>query len=297
VHLAAARSANNAEREFVNLGMVRDHLEARRELSVSVPRPMRSFHIGKTLYNLETVANGVQFSRRVRERGYFDNLAAVQCDFGQAVEASLELTEALASLAALPSIAPNFYEPLLDEATSAGLRSQIEELRYFAGASRDDRPSCVQHGDFSVENIFLDEQSGRLEIIDWTDAANGFPPLYDIFLLFCSSGYLHPSRESKNIPNDEEFWAASFEDLFLSDHSVSKIVGNLLSGACKRVKISPDLLRPLLVEFLIIRMNFCRLKRSVSLERACRRQLELLLGPNGESVGMSAAARYNTVCS
>ncbi|PYX94857.1 MAG: hypothetical protein DMG71_11265, partial [Acidobacteria bacterium] len=282
VHLPAPRPASNTEREFVNLSLVSEHLNTRPDLLISVPRPIRSFRRGKTLYNLEAAAHGTQFSRLVREPRYFDDLGRVERDFGRVVEASLQVTAALESLAALSSIDPTCYELPSDETSPPELCRRVEELRYFRGSSDNSRVSFVQHGDFSVENVFLDRETGRIEIIDWTDAGRGFPPLYDIFLLFCSSAYLQNSHNRRRVLTHDEFWMASFEDLFLSERKMALVVRRLLLAACDRLKIPPEQLRALLVEFLIIRMNFCRLHSNPTLQRICRQQLDLLLEPRGE---------------
>ena len=288
VHLPAPRPASNAEREFINLRQVSEQLNTRPDLLIGVPRPIRSFRRGKTLYYLEAAAQGTQLSRLVREPRYFHDLGMVERDFGRVVEASLQMTAALESVAGLCSIDPTYYELPPDEPISPELCGRIEEVRYFRGAPGVSRVSCVQHGDFSVENVFLDRKTGRIEIIDWTDAGKGFPPLYDIFLLFCSSGYLHDSDGGRRVLTDDEFWMASFEDLFLSEHGMAVMVRRLLSAACDRLKIRPGQLRALLVEFLIIQMNFCRLRSNSSLQRICRQRLDLLLGPRGEHMAKAA---------
>src|SRR6185369_978696 len=42
---------------------------------------------------------------------------------------------------------------------------------------------CVQHGDMSPGHMFMEQATGRVEIIDWSHARRGYPPLYDCFSL------------------------------------------------------------------------------------------------------------------
>lgn len=49
---------------------------------------------------------------------------------------------------------------------------------------------CPQHGDFAAVNLFYDRDARRWTAIDWEWAAAAYPPLFDLFTLIASLGYL-----------------------------------------------------------------------------------------------------------
>ena len=95
-------------------------------------------------------------------------------------------------------------------------------------------------------------------VIDWEHLASGFPPLYDFFQLICSFAYLDPSRNTDGLQTEEDFYVASFSDLFFSGTDVARVIGDLVIEACKRFELSPDLLPSLLLEFLLFRLHYYR---------------------------------------
>jgi hypothetical protein len=146
------------------------------------------------------------------------------------------------------------------------LRSSTDPSAYPAG--------WVQHGDLSVENIFLNHQTSSIEVIDWADLGSGFPPLYDLFTLFFSTGYLSPMQEAVTFLSEEERWVASFEAIFWSDTIFSRIVQNLMLHACKQLGVPQELIPALMVDFLVVRSHYYKLK-SPGYSRVFQRLLQL----------------------
>jgi len=155
-----------------------------------------------------------------------------------------------------------------------GLRVGIERKQDLRDSSSVYPAQWIQHGDLSVENVFLDSQTSSIEVIDWADLAAGFPPLYDLFTLFFSAGYLSPAQESVTFPNEEERWIASFDSIFLSDVGFARTAQKLILHACEQLEVPPEQIPLLLVEFLLIRSHYYKRKSPV-LYRVFQRLLQL----------------------
>jgi len=243
---------------LANAGLVRDHLAAVARAPIRLPKPVGSLRSGNTFYYLETSASGIQFSRTVRQPGYFNDLRRVEKDFGRVIKAGSELAVILQEIKGANPINPAWYEIPEDFKSLPELCRRLEALRYYSISPTTSRPLWVQHGDFTVENVFLDPLPRAIEVIDWEHLASGYPPLYDLFQLICSSAYLDPSRNKECLQTEEDFYVASFSDLFFSRTDVGRVIGDLVVEACQRLAVSPDLLPNLLLEFLLIRLYHYR---------------------------------------
>jgi hypothetical protein len=160
-----------------------------------------------------------------------------------------------------------------------GIRSHTDLSRALAAARyfQGDRPAAtwIQHGDLSVENTHIDRKTGEFEVFDWGDLAGGFPPLYDFFQFFYSTGYLAPAEETARFASEEDRWIATFKAVYLSDSKFGRLAQQLLRRACERLHVSPPQVPSLLLEFLIIRCNYYP-RESVQ-HRAQSRLLEMCI--------------------
>jgi SAM-dependent methyltransferase len=92
--------------------------------------------------------------------------------------------------------------------------------------------SWGQHGDFFPENIFLDEISGTLSVIDWDSVGAGYPPLFDWFSLVTGIYY---TRTGARFPKGETVDRLSFQQTYFERSWFSDIVAGLtrrLSSSC-----------------------------------------------------------------
>jgi hypothetical protein len=228
------------------------------------------------MYYMEEASLGSQISGRVRELGYFDNLKRVERDFSQICERILELTLALQHVSGVQTIPPAWREIPEVSAGRPELTSALAERRYFQQRVPELSATWIQHGDLSVENVHLDPKTGEFEAFDWCDLAGGLPPLYDFFQFFYSTGYLSPAEETVRFASEEDRWIATFKAVFLSDSPFGRVTRRLISNACERLNVSPELVPSILLEFLIIRSNYYQ-PRSEAQRRVQVRSLELCI--------------------
>jgi SAM-dependent methyltransferase/uncharacterized protein YbaR (Trm112 family) len=256
-------SANALQTEMTNLAKIRSVLQERVSHSIAVPQELGMLRVGNTLYCLESAAGGTRLARAVHRPGYFANARRVEHDFGRIVDGVVDLTEALQTVSGAGAIDPGWHELPEDLGSFPERLAGFEDARYFRRSSTGSRAGWIQHGDLSVENIFLDRQTGRIEVVDWADLAAGFPPLYDLFGLFFSTGYLPLTAETVRFPTEEDRWIASFEAIFFNDTDFGRIAGTLMLHACERMDIPPAMIPALLIDFLLFRSHYYSARSAV----------------------------------
>lgn len=262
--------------EISNCARIVNGLNAGPNKLVGVPRALGTLRVGNILYSLESAAQGTSLSRIVYAPNYFTDERRVERDFARVIEAVIELTEVLHRISGVAAINPSCRETPEEFKNQPLLLAAIQQGRCVRGTSSDYSIAWTQHGDLSVENIFLDLQTGRIEVIDWADLASGLPPLYDLFTLFFSTAYLAPRDESVRFETEEERWIASFEAMFFCDTGFARIVKNLTLHACDRLGLPAELLPALLLEFLLVRCHYYE-NRSEVQRAVCVRLLQAYL--------------------
>jgi SAM-dependent methyltransferase len=248
------------QEEFENLTAVYERLQSRPGLSVSVPRPIADFRSDNAFYFLETQATGVQFCELVESPDYFRSLSTVESDYAQVVEATIDLHWALSGIRNASPIDPRWRELPDELSKEPEVRRQIERVQAQSKSLGIYRAPWTQHTDFTVENVFLDRQSGRVEVIDWAYLASGLPPMYDLFSFIVTSWYGDSSRAKREKLSEEKLWTSSFDDTFCSSEGVGSIFRELTVKACRKLEVPPAWIPILLVEGLIVCAN-CYLYR------------------------------------
>lgn len=274
VRVRGRNTTNRPQHESANGSKVQGALRQVGTQLIGVPQVISELQVGNVFYSLESAAQGVSLAALVRQPDYFKDLQAAENDFATVVTRTVELTRALQNVRAVEPVDSRWLliEP---ELNSPETRTLLGACRYFAG-SGDTHKGCVQHADFTVENIFLDQQRGRIEVFDWGDLAVGYPPLYDFFSLFYSTGYLASHDDKTRFANEEDRWIASFKAIFLTDVGFAQTVQKLVLRAGEHLNVQPDEIPSLLLEFLLIRTHYYR-NKSVAFHGVYQRLLDLVV--------------------
>lgn len=251
-----SRAIDDVETEFAKLKIIHEKLLQHPGSQVRAPQPIRCMRDGDRFYALIASAQGTQFSKIARRLGYARNLKAIRGDFSRIIRANLDISEALSDVKGLPLVDKSWYQAPAEIATDPDDADRITKLRYFSEAGPDGRISWMQHGDFMVENVFLQEHPEGVEVIDWTDAAGGFPPLYDVLTLILQSGLTEAAHGRRRDPAYEQCLAVTFSDVFLEKGALSQVFQELLFEACELGRLKREWIPSLIVEFLLIRMHY-----------------------------------------
>ena len=247
-----------------DLKVLKDLFEKTASTPVRIPRALGELRHQSFSYRLESFARGESLASLVREPGYFKNMRKAWSILDPAIAGAVELSRTLQDLHDVRLIDPGWLA-IPKECGDSGndIGADTEMARYFAHAASFAQMGWVQHGDLSIENVFLEAETGKIEVFDWADLAAGFPPLYDLFTLLSSTGYLAPADERRRFPNESERWIASFEAIFVNENQFSVIVRDTMLDCCERLKVQRALLPSLLLEFLLVRSHYYWSRSSV----------------------------------
>ena len=267
--------------EFRNLQQVNERL--RQHPQLSVPKPLGHFYRGQILYTLESLAQGTQFERLVTYERYSGNLERIRKDFSKLIKVGMDLTRVLQTLQNVPAINPAWRRLPEEIASDSALSKRVMEMRYFSASDLSTKGTWIQHGDFVIGNIFVQEKPERYVVIDWGDLASGFPPLYDIFTLIIQAGLSAFAHEKRSDVGWQEHLWMSFSELFLENSDLARIFDKLLAEACLQMNVPPLSMPSLLIEFLLIRAHYNRARHEPNevFFRMLRAYLDKLEEPGG----------------
>jgi SAM-dependent methyltransferase len=278
VHMVSPKDSRDSDFEALNRSKVEVSLRASGIGGVSVPSSIGNLRVGNTSYTMESAAKGTSLSRRVRQWGYFADAPRVETEFTHVVDRILDLSNVLQAIPDARQTDPSWYVIPKEFHHDLEPYLRIHQSRFFQD-SADLGATVLQHGDLSVENLYLDDKSHTVAIIDWADLAAGLPPLYDLFELFYSTGYLTAAEEGLRFKGDDHRWVATFRAVFLNATPFSRIVQKLILHACSRLHVDPESVPSLLLEFLIVRSHYYGTRLS-SFRTAQLRALELCIASN-----------------
>jgi len=263
--------------ELRNLQLVSSRLASGTKINFCVPKPMGFVRIGNCGYAIEEAANGDQFSRLLflpPKRQRFQRLLK---DLPLCVEIALQIAELMHGNLEVDEIDPTWWE----RPDRKGLPSDRE-------VGRPCQHDWVQHGDFTIENIFLEPTTEKLTVIDWDDLRRGLPPLYDVFSLLVSSlpAVVTEENEISELPRG---WETHFLAAFFGNGSAAKFFRKLLVMACSRLQIPRTGLWKMFLQFLALRTNYYASRESDQrelhlrfLELTLRNSQHFILGDTSE---------------
>jgi ubiquinone/menaquinone biosynthesis C-methylase UbiE len=280
------------EPEATNRAKVQESLSASAASLVRVPRSYGTLKLRNATYCLESASRGTKISDIVRGLSYFDNARRVERDFAQICDRIIDLSSASRNMSGVLTIRPSWREIPQEIRNRPDLARALSKRRYFQEALPKSSRTWIQHGDLSVENTHIDLTTGEFEVFDWSDLADGLPPLYDFFQFFYSTGYLPPAEETVRFACEEDRWIATFKAVFFSESGFGSVTRRLILHTCERLGVSPQQVPSLLLEFLIIRSHYYQ-ARSAAQHRAQLRLLEWCITeldrPTGAFVAAGAA--------
>ncbi len=260
-------SREDVQIEFERLAKLHERLDGRPGAHVRVPRPLGSLAVNGIRYCVESRARGTNFCLDVWQEGYFKSLEKVRKDFSLIMCAATEIAQAMNGVGAGRSLDPAWLEVPAELAGFPSLAEKLDDLRYFSPHSAERRPRFAQHGDFTVENLFLDRDGGLVEVVDWAEVTEGLPPLYDHFALIFSAADLAGWSGEADGPCRAAAGPVPFPAILFPQKGVAQLIEALLSDACQGLHVAGDLLPALLFEFLIIRTHYYSSQRSMPLAR------------------------------
>jgi len=169
----------------------------------------------------------------------------------QCVRAAVQLTQGLAQEERVDRVDPSWLDPPTEIASDPQALAQLRGL--LARCPAD----ATQHGDFTVENVFV-SPSREIAVIDWEHIFRGGSPLHDIFTLFLSLmlGEDHFGPPS-GVPG-----LAQFEATFFGSGRWAFPFRTSIREACESLQAPEGDVLPMLVHFLLLRISQLKSRNS-----------------------------------
>jgi ubiquinone/menaquinone biosynthesis C-methylase UbiE/uncharacterized protein YbaR (Trm112 family) len=252
--------------EFSNLSVVATKLSSTVDAPCAVPRPGRSGEVEKWMFATESVATGQTVAASFAGFPY-NGLSRLQERLAGCVDAVVGLAKLLRGESAIQPVDET------DWRIPSGLAGD-ERLPALLATARERRrrdPGWVQHGDYTIENIFFDAFSEKFTVVDWEHTVRGVTPLYDVFSLLSSTLFLAArwgNRSSGGPISTQE----CFREAFFGNGSWAEMFRGLLLSAARQLEIPQEEVWTDLLEVLVLRTNLFA-RKSKEMEEEHRRFL------------------------
>ena len=215
--------AGIVDRSFRKLQRVYSALEHEGQgLHGFVPFPIETVQVGPLIATMEQPVKGNRLVDLVMEPKYFRDRNRVRCHL-----------ELIASwlIASKPKLDTLGVDSLFDAIPSEWFVAPDGD-NAASHPSASDSVSLVQHGDFFPENVFVNEASTQICVIDWDSCGTGYPPLFDWFCLVTGLWYTH--ERIRDLPKGQTVDFISFRQTYFEPSWFSEFILTLSHRLCDR---------------------------------------------------------------
>src|SRR2546426_2481098 len=253
----APGSQEAVQSEFRGLTLVRQHLRSQINPPFFVPEPLGSFSVGSLLYTVESVAAEQSFSRLICAQPRHHQLEYLRRELPRCINAARQLALMLrgeATVERVRDIDPGMWGLLPEFMTEPSLQRLLHLASSVPLSIHSGEGDWVQHGSFTVENLFLEPSSGKLTVTDWGHLTRGVPPLYDVFSLLLS---VVPTvvLEKEALAPAENLLERQFLAAFFGQGPWVEFFQKMILTACQWLASPPALVWEMFLQFLFLRIQ------------------------------------------
>ena len=267
---ATGRGQASIEAEHAVLSLVSRKVQVRSNPNFAVPAPGPCRPVGRNIFFSETVAKGHQLSEFFSGHSHA-RLGRLEEELDKCLEVAAQFADILRGEAGIPASAAGDWQLPAEFRERQDLQFLIEDIRVRRRAG----PRCVQHGDFTIENIFIEPAQNKITVIDWEHTTSDVTPLYDTFSLLISALPLATAWE-KSTESRPGSLQRNYAQAFFGEGQWADMFTRLFSKACDRHAIPRDEMWQHFVEFLVLRINLFA-RKSPEMEREHRQFLTTVL--------------------
>lgn len=227
---------------YQNLSAASDRSLKDTNAGFSTPRPLGRVKIGWFHYSAESVVEGMSIAKRAFESRVPANV--LKAELPRAIEAAVRLAVMFRGEMQAIAVDPARRKIPAEVESDTDVRNALQEF------SRRTDSEWVQHGDFTIENVFT---GGPLPaIIDWEHMARGGPALYDVFSLLISA---LPGVPLNGWPRSAGQWIVQFEGAFFGRSEWSRLYAQWMKNAAGALGIPASDIPSQFLEFLLQRYH------------------------------------------
>jgi SAM-dependent methyltransferase len=220
----------------------------------ALPEPLGRQTIGHFVYTAESAAAGLSLAQCAFSASPADRFALLRRELPRAVDVAVQIAGMLRGAAGIPTVNPSWRElPEELRAHSAAVRLAALAREEWALESR--QTPWSQHGDFTIENVFVESGRDMIWVIDWEHLVAGTPALYDLFSLLVSALPAVQVEAGVARPGSTP-WTERFEAAFFGQGPWTDLYLELLRRACRGLGVSESRAWPQFAQFLLLRANY-----------------------------------------
>jgi ubiquinone/menaquinone biosynthesis C-methylase UbiE/uncharacterized protein YbaR (Trm112 family) len=248
--------------EFSNLSLAATKLAKETGAPFAVPVPGRCGELEKWVFATESVAEGQTVAASFA--GYpYRALSRLELELTRCVDIAAQLARLFRGESGIQPLDEDDWRILPGLNEDVALSSLLATAR----SRRRQDLSWAQHGDYTIENIFLDSSTQQFTVVDWEHTTRGVTPLYDVFSLLLSTLFLAARWESGR--GELISTQRCFRDAFFGTGHWAKMFRSLLLSAAGQLAIPQEEVWTDLLEFLVLRTNLYT-RKSSEMEREHR---------------------------
>ncbi|HEU5403297.1 MAG TPA: phosphotransferase, partial [Terriglobales bacterium] len=186
--------------------------------AISLQPPVGPFMVGNSTYVLESAVSGTPALKLILTADPAEHYSNVNRYLPILLRAAISLGQTLKGLEGIPELDPSW-------------REIPSECRNSNSAKAPTAASVwVHHGDFTIENAFLDQES-RVSLIDWEHATSGAPSIYDAVNLLLSVLPAIDSPEIRQVSDFRDRLPLQFREAFFTSNPLGKLLQSALKEA------------------------------------------------------------------
>lgn len=250
----APGSADKLREEYQNLSLVSDALKNHASPAFLVAEPQGCTEKGIFTVTLESSVAGTQFSKLALSLPTSKRIGFIARLLSPCLAAMKQLAEMLDKTS---SVKVADEAPWQAQTHSAGNVHPSEIMREYAPIRQETRreyETVVQHGDFTLENIFWDPTVSALSVIDWKDLRRGLPPLYDVVSLLISILPVLPESDDKQLDKTDPLQAL-FSESFFGCGPAARLFREALEKTCEGAHVPPERAWEMFLHSLLLRVG------------------------------------------
>ena len=250
----APGSADKLREEYQNLSLVSGALRDHASPSFLVAEPQGCIAKGMFTVTVESSVAGTQVSRLALSLPASKRVDFLARLLSPCLAAMKQLAEMLDKTSGVKVADEAPWQSQTHSAGDAHFPEIMRERASIRQETRCDYETVVQHGDFTLENIFWDPTASVLSVIDWKDLRRGLPPLYDVVSLLISILPVLPQNDDQQLDKTDPLQAL-FSESFFGRGPAAGLFREALQKSCEGAHVPPEGAWEMFLHSLMLRVG------------------------------------------
>ncbi len=244
----ACSKMGNVKEEYENLLLLSDCETLLDEQNINIPAPLEFLSLEQKEIASQSAVRGERYALKIRKLMHKKNQKAVLKTIEELIDVQIYIQRICTSRIIKPVRWIKKY--YLDNYLGIPLGWQRDDMSLVS--------DHIQHGDFTLVNIYRDFYTNKWGIIDWEWMAKGYPPLFDFFSIITSIRFINDKEAAGNAIDRDHI---SFIHTYFCKNWFSDHLNNLAAFYCDYFKFDKRHIFGYFTAFLLLQCNKYKLIR------------------------------------